>query len=233
MVTGPSFAPTAIIGIVAFLVVVVVIGIVGWRGDRRRRERNASFAVSQGWSYLAEDPSLVFLCSTKPFGVGDRQRATEAIRGNHRGRGFVVFCYQYDTTSTDSEGHTTRTTHYVQVASIEEPGRMPIVRITPENPFSRVAEALGGKDIDVESEDFNRRWRVWTRDPKVAHAILVPTVIDRLLQADAQKVPFVFEPGLLATYADGKLDLVTFVSRVDLLCGIADLIPKYLADDYR
>ncbi len=233
MVTGSSSPLFAILGVVAFVGVIVLVAIISWRTDQRRRQQNASFAASQGWSYLAEDPSLVDWCSTKPFGEGDRQRATEATRGTHRGRNFVVFGYQYDTESTDSKGHTTRMTNYVQIASIEVAGRMPIVRITPESAFSRMAEALGGKDVEVESEEFNRRWRVWSRDARVAHAILVPTMIDRLLEADAQKVPFVFEPGLLMTYTEGMLNLPRFVSRVDLVCGVADLVPKFLAEDYR
>jgi hypothetical protein len=233
MMTGPSFTPLMIMGLVLFTALVIVLAIAGWRADRRRRERNVAFATSQGWTYSAEDPSLVVLCSTQPFGEGDSQRVREATRGKHRGRDFVVFGYQYDTESTDAQGHTTRTTHFFQVASIEVPGRMPIVRITPESAFSRMAETFGGKDIEVESEEFNRRWRVWSRDARAASAILVPTMIDRLLKSDAQKVPFVFEPGLLMTYEDGKLNLPRFVSRVDLLCSIADLVPKFLAEDYR
>ena len=41
-----------------------------------------------------------------------------------------------------------------------------------------------GKDVLVESDDFNKRYRVIAEDKQTAHAVLQPRVIERLLAWD-------------------------------------------------
>ena len=231
--TALSVALVLPLAFAALVALVILAAVRTWKGNKRRRQANLAFAGGRGWSLVPEDPAFVDFCVTAPFGLGDGRRATEVTRGTYRDRGFVAFGYQYDTESTDGQGHSTRTTHHLRIASVAVAGRIPIVRITPEGVFSRMAEAMGGRDIDVESEDFNRHWRVWSKDQRAAHAILAPNVIQRLLQPDASSRPFVFEPGLLMTYEAGPRDLTVAEERLDRLCDVADLVPKFLADDYR
>lgn len=54
------------------------------------------------------------------------------------------------------------------------PAFWPSIELKPETIFHRLADRLGASDLELESERFNRRWRVATDDPDLALAILTP-----------------------------------------------------------
>lgn len=197
------------------------------QAERKRHERNRLYAAQMGWEYLAGDPLLVDMFESSPFGQGRQRSATDAMRDAVRDREFVVFGYRYVTGSGKN-----RTVHDVRVCAVKIPGRIPLVRVGPENPATRLFSALGGTDVEVESEEFNRRWYVWSRDVRAAHAILTPRMIERFLEPDLTWHTVAFEPGLLFMCANGKLDLPVTPPPFDTLCDIADLVPGFLAQDY-
>jgi hypothetical protein len=212
----------------------LVFGVIGWaawffteRAERRRHERNRAYATRLGWEYRPEDPSFVDAFESPPFGVGRKRLATDVMGGIVRERGIVVFGYRYVTGSGKN-----REVHDVRVCAVRIPGRIPQVRFSPENPATRLMVAFGGTDVEVESEEFNRRWRVWSRDVRAAHAILTPTMIDRFLDDDLTWKTVTFEPGFLIMCADGKLDLPSTPLPLDTLCDIADIVPGFLTQDY-
>jgi hypothetical protein len=118
------------------------------------------------------------------------------------------------------------------VLAVRIPGRIPLVRIGPENVDTRIMAAFGADDVDVESEEFNRRWFVAAEDKRAAHALLTPRMIERFLQDELNWRTVTFEPGLLATCTMRKLDLPRTRPPFDTLCDIADLVPAFLAQDY-
>ncbi|MCJ7832526.1 MAG: DUF3137 domain-containing protein [Actinobacteria bacterium] len=208
------------------------IAFLSWKVDQARHRRNKAFAEANGWSYIPRDDALIKVFATPPFGLGNRRKVTDAMRGDYRGHEALVFGYQYTTHSSDQHGGSSKTHHH-RVCVVKIPGSMPLVRLIPESVFSRIATALGGTDVEVESEEFNRLWKVWSRDERAAHAILTPRMIERLLARDAVGQPLAFEPGFLMTYEKGKLDLPSSPIPLDLLGEIADLVPEFLAEDYR
>lgn len=54
------------------------------------------------------------------------------------------------------------------------PSFWPSIDLQPETVFHRLADRLGLSDVEVESERFNRRWRVKTSNPDLALAIFTP-----------------------------------------------------------
>src|SRR5688500_13060931 len=96
--------------ILVVLVVFVGIGLVVYAFVQaaRRREAMATYAVSRGWRYEAHQPLLVDRFEGPPFGLGHGRSATNAVYGQHDGRDFVSFDYQYETTS--GSGKDRRTT---------------------------------------------------------------------------------------------------------------------------
>ncbi|MBI2169975.1 MAG: hypothetical protein HYU28_10845 [Actinobacteria bacterium] len=64
----------------------------------------------------------------------------------------------------------------------------PKLSVTRENPWSRTWGHLGWRDIEVESDDFNRRFDVSGDDERFAFAFLAPSMIDWL-----QRTPKQFE----------------------------------------
>lgn len=195
--------------------------------ERRRHERNRLFAASQGWEYVTEDPSVIDQFQGHPFGVGHGRSATDVTRGIVNGRKFLVFGYRYVTGSGKD-----RTVHNCFVCAVNVGGAIPTIRITPENPATRLYGALGGGDVDVESEEFNRRWHVWSDDSRIAHALLTPRMIERFLKPDLNWQTVNFEPGWLFVCTGLKLDLSITPSVTDVLCDIAELVPAFLEEDH-
>lgn len=225
--TGTGMSADSWIGFIAFLVIGGGAWYLAGLAERKRHERNRVYAARMGWDYLPEDSSLVEQFESSPFGVGRSRHATDAMRGFVRERGFVVFGYRYVTGSGKN-----RTVHDLKVSAVRVPGHIPLVRISPENPATRLVSVFGGTDVEVESEEFNRRWRVWSRDERAAHALLTPRMIDRFLSDDLTWKSVAFEPGYLVMCSNGKLDLPSTSLPFDTLCDIADLVPAFLAQDY-
>ena len=68
----------------------------------------------------------------------------------------------------------------------------PKLSVTRENPWSRTWGHLGWRDIEIESEDFNRRFDVSGDDERFAFAFLSPSMI-RWLQATPKNFEFAVE----------------------------------------
>jgi hypothetical protein len=154
---------------IALIVILVVAGIAGlaWLSHhqaKKRREQFAAFATAQGWTYVAADHSLTGQWQGEPFGAGDNRRAVNVVTGPFRGRSIAAFDYSYQTHS-ESNGHRTTTTHRFGVVAMRMPGALPWLQVEHEGIFGgAVANALGFRDLQFESEQFNRTFRVKAAD---------------------------------------------------------------------
>ena len=93
----------------------------------------------------------------------------------------VAFDYSYETHSYGSDGSRDTTTHRYAVTALAMPGYLPALSVTPHGTLGRIGEALGAADIDLESEAFNRRFRVTSPDRKLASDVLSPRTMELLL----------------------------------------------------
>ena len=213
--------------------VVVVGGVLAIRSyvlERRRVEGLAGFAASKGWQYWPEDDGLANRWGGEPFGRGDDRRVRHVLSGTDRGSPVVAFDYSYVTESTDSKGHTTRTTHRYAVAVLGLPTVLPTLQVVPEGLLRRAAGALGfGNDIELESEDFNRRFTVTARDPKFASDVLTPRRMEVLLRTPARA--WRIEGSEVICWDDGTCTPVDVLARLALLRGVVDGIPGFVWHD--
>lgn len=209
-------------------VVAVLLG--GFVLERKRRERLMAYALGRGWTYTGEDPTLVDRWPGEPFGRGDRQRATNVLTGHENGRSFTAFDFSYVTHSTDSKGNRTSSTHRFGVCVVPLPGYLGTVEVTPEDLFTRAAGAVGlVHDIDLESEDFNRRFRVRAGDAKLASDILPPRTMEYLLSVR----PEAFRTcGMhVVSWHDGRLDPAEVVRTCAVLDRVIDGVPSFVWRD--
>ena len=159
----------------------------------------------RGWPYAAEDPACVDRWPGEPFGQGDSPRARNVLSGTESGRPFTAFDYSYETHSTDSKGNRSTTTHRWAVCVVPMPGWLGHVQVVPETALDRMAGAVGLRtDIDLESEAFNRRFRVSANDPKLASDILTPRTMQYLIAVDAEAWRTCGSD--LVGFAEGRLD---------------------------
>lgn len=212
------------------LVLVAVVAVLGFMAEQKRRERLMRDCLARGWTYAAADDSLAYRFDGPPFGQGDSPRAGNVITGVVQGRPFTAFDYSYETHSTDSKGNRTSTTHRYAVCVLTLPVPLPALSVVPESVFSRVATAVGlGQDLDLESEDFNRRFRVRSADPKFAYDVLHPRTMEFLVAADpcAWRIQ-----GLdMIAWEQGRLEPAGILARSSTLARVADGIPAFVWKD--
>ncbi|WP_062389504.1 DUF3137 domain-containing protein [Demequina iriomotensis] len=222
--------PLIFLGVVALM---VVLAVRGFRASRRRRDAISATVAAHHLGHLAEDPSRTAYFTSPPFGIGRRRRARDIVWGTMGGRPFETFAYSYETESRDGEGRTTTTTHSFQVTWVPLPVALPTMRLTGDNAVLRALGRLGARDLDTESHEFNQRWKVWADDERVAHAILTPRVIARLLGDDLAGRAFVIEGSAILSYATSASDLAELPLVVGALYDLVDAIPAFLLEGPR
>lgn len=219
----PDAAPL-VSGVVVLVVGLVVGGGVAlalWVAHRRHQERVA-WATARGWRLRARRRDLERRWRGRPFAVGHSRRATSVLTGTYAGRPATSF--QYQCTVGSGKNQQRRVFH---VVAVRLPTSLPTLELTPEGLATRIATALGGQDIDFESEEFNRAWRVQSRDPRFAHAVVHPRLMERLLQPDAS-TPVRIEGADVLTWSPGPQRVELIEPRLAVLTAVADAIPRFV-----
>jgi hypothetical protein len=212
------------------LVAVGTVAYLSYAADKKRRALLQGFALSNGWSYQASDDSWCGRFVGAPFGDGDDRRACNVLRGPYQGTEMVAFDYSYETSSTDSKGNRHTTTHYYAVCGLTMPAPLPGLELTPESALSRLAGHLGFPDLELESEDFNRRYRVRAGDPKFAYDVLNPRTMQALLARPALSMRLLDVDALC--WEDGRLRPTELLARLSTLHLLVAGIPSFVWSDH-
>lgn len=158
--------------------VVILVAVLAYLAEKRRRELLQGVAASRGWHYTRRDDAWARRFDGSPFGQGHNRQAHNILRGLHDGRDFVGFDFVYHTTETssDGKGHTTsrEVAHSYSVLALRTADSLPRLEVSPENFFGRALGKLTNRDIQLESEEFNRAFTVVSSDRRFAYDILHP-----------------------------------------------------------
>jgi Protein of unknown function (DUF3137) len=212
----------------AFAAVAGVAAIVAWyvrrQWERQRQAALARYAASRGWSFVAENDVWAGIAGGEPFGEGHDQDAWYVMRGHYGGLPSVVFDYRWVTGSGRD-----RTSHRAGAYAIGLPVALPWVHIRAERFMDMAARLVGGQDIELESEEFNRAFRVRAADVRLAYDLLNARTMEALLDAQALTVQ-IGNRYLVATL-DGGLDLEWVDYTLSLLAGMVERLPDFVWTD--
>lgn len=214
------------------LLVVVVLAAAGYwsyQKAKKRRELLAQFAKSNSWTWVAQDDSWTGRFTGDPFGEGDHRRAKNVLQGQFRGRSMVAFDYTYQTHSQTSKGGQSTETHSFAFCALGLPASLPEVQLLPEGLLGRIGTALGMQDIELESEDFNRRYRVLCRTPKLAYDVLPPRTMQALLSRPALHLRLAGTDAMC--WEQGQHTPVQLLARLDALSALVEGIPEFVWND--
>ena len=221
-----GFGLVGIIGIVV-LGGLAVVGVyfLGSGARRKKRARLSSFAAGIGWSYQEDADHLRGRWRGDPFRSVPAQRFEHLVSGEFRGRPAAVFEYEYKTGTGED-----RSTVVHTVTMLSLPAALPDVELTWEGPGAALVKALGGQDIQFESEDFNRCWRVTGTVLKTAHDVVHPRFMEFMLAGPPD--PLRFEGANVWTWHRGHLEPAAIDARLERLARAADLVPRHVWQDY-
>lgn len=191
--------PIIIVVIVGVIVLAIIGGVMGYRAEKKRREALAALAQRLGFSFdlTQRSGAPAWAGPFELFKRGHRYGTKNHLSGSwaglvapesqvqpHLGRVEVpldIFDYTYYTESTDSKGHTSRTYHTRTVLAVELPQSFPGITIKPDSALREFFEFIAGADIDFESDEFNKRFYVWSDDRKFAYDLVHARMMEFLL----------------------------------------------------
>jgi hypothetical protein len=162
------------VGLIVGLFVVVAVLLI-WAGivsARKRREAFLALSVKLGLRYDIRDPFDTVDLPFALFGKGDSRGVDNVLSGEAAGMRVRLFDYHYTVHSTDGQGHTSSTTYPFSCAMAEIDADCPHLALEQESFMSRVSHHLGFHDIEMESEEFNKRYLVASEDKRFAYALL-------------------------------------------------------------
>jgi hypothetical protein len=138
-----------------------------------------------------------------------------------------VFDFWWET--EDSEGNRTRHTSTSIAGAL--PCWCPYLVVRPEGLSTRLIATAAAKDIEVESEEFNRMFYVRCDDRAFATAMLGPQLIDVLLTTDGLMDFEVHGDSFCLTTRQAKP--AQFVPLLQLAHAVHEAVPANLSDLYR
>ncbi len=136
---------------------------------KKKRREGLAFAAKQlGMRFALTDP---FATLTEPFDLlrkGDGRGVENVMWGVWQGIECRLFDYWYYEESTDSKGNRSRTYHRFSCVMSPVEAACSHLTLARENIFTRMGDHLGFRDIELESEEFNRAFTVRSPDRKFA-----------------------------------------------------------------
>ncbi|MDQ1748557.1 MAG: hypothetical protein QOD07_2820 [Frankiaceae bacterium] len=221
-------------GVLVFVLVgLAVFGTLAYFNYKREQARRGAlfqWATANKWQFAVEDDSLVGRWNGPPFGEGDHRRAGNVIYGASGSQRFVSFDYSYETHSSDGRGNSTTTVNRFTVVALALPTDLPRLQVTPESLLTRVGHAFGMSDIDLESEDFNRAFRVTCTDPKFACDALPPRTMQMLLSRP--HVSWRIELTDLVCWWSGEQAAADVTVALSTMSAIVAGIPSFVWHDH-
>lgn len=224
---GTEIAIVAVIGVLAIVLTLVMKSV-----NQKRDAEIRSFAQRIGFRYLGTDRTGLEanLVDFYPFGRGAGQRVRNRLSGRRGTIDFELFDFLFEQAGFSHDGD--RDTMEVSVVVATAPVSLPHVTFTPETFFLRVGKAAGLQDIDFESDEFNRKYRVAAEDRRGAFDLLHPQMIDYLLkhpvrfwQVRGHSIVIVTVDSNPVTMHQVMTEIQDFVSLVPAWMRLADADP--------
>ncbi len=217
--------------IIVVILVVAIVAFVGYLKNKKRREALQAWAAGRGWTFAAQNDGIIGQFEGTPFDQGDHQRAKNVVVGQFQNRPIVAFDYSYQTHSTDSEGRRQTTTHEYNIISVGLPVPLPNLHVSRESLFHKMGRAIGIRDIELESEEFNRTFNVHCKDRKFASDMLHPRLMQWLL--DHEGPAWRIDRSNLLCWDSGKVSPDVIDQQLGYLSTIADQVPRFVWQDHR
>lgn len=202
------------------------------KADEARRQAQ-SWAAARGWQYYAQDPNLRHRWPLPIFRSGSGRRSDNVLTGptnskSGKVRQALSFEYQYTVSNGKSSS-----TYYHHVVAVFLPNFIPTLTIAPEGLGAKLAKMLGGQDIQFESEEFNKRWRITGDNLAFAHAVIHPQTMEYLMRFAPGNHAYYLLGDALLIYSRGHQNLANIDQMVWHITDLIDLVPEFVWQDYR
>lgn len=236
--TNAAAAPAALLGARTADTVTLLVVIVGlvlaaaamtalvWRQlTRARRARIQAWAAARGWTYVGSDRRFLRIGDGPPYDAGLVRWMRHLIHGPV-GDDYVGLAFQLTNLEYTGRHFSVRT---YTVVGLQVPTALPAVLLERETLRTRAKTLVGAQDVELESDEFNRAYRVRAVDPRFASDLLNPRTMERLLRAGCPEVQVLGRH--LAMHGYGRLDLDRIDGPLWVLASMCDHLPSFVWTD--
>lgn len=155
--------------------------------SRRRTEDLASVAARNGLQHSRVDPFGCARVAFPLFRKGDGQVAENVVwRERPDGLSSRAFDFSYYVETRDDYGRVRRVFTRFSCVMVQVDGAWPEVAIQRSGLLDRALNLVGLGDIQLESDEFNRRFSLRSPDRRFAVTLVDARMIDFLLSIDAR-----------------------------------------------
>jgi len=216
---------------VAFFVVATVVTLgkaSDARAQRRRLAVAAGWADDRGYDYLASNQALLPYLRGEPFVRSVSSEVMEFIEGETPGgHTFCSFLYTYTSSSGDSP-----TTVEHAIVMVRLPAGLPELSLTREEFGDKVGKFFGGQDIELESDEFNRLFRVRSPFEGFAYAVLHPRMMEWLIRQANAMVPLRIDGQDVIWWREGRPNYAMLDLQLAATSDFIDQIPQEVFEKY-
>lgn len=217
-----AFEIFVIVGVIALVMLIAVLAI---RAEKKRSEALAAAATLLGLQFDKKNTPADLAdarAALKLFQKGHARHVQNIVGGDYKGIRVRVLEFHYTTGSGKNQ-----TRHHNVVALAVLPVQWPGLSIDPENIGHKLFDAVGGDDIDFESEEFSRKYWVKAANRKFAYDVVNPRMMEYLMGGGWQRWEIV-GPYLGLWDERNRLDGHEVQPALDRLIGFVQLVPSYL-----
>lgn len=231
---APTFGHTERVEVALWVgFAIVVVAVVWFQHVLKQRRRRAfrAFAAKAGLAFHPDDPFGTVHLPFALFDEGDGRGIENVCWGTAGDLEVRVFDYWYYDEHHDRDGTTTRSYRRFScaVTALGAVRCLPTV-IAPESLLTRLTDAIGFRDLQFESEDFNRAFQVSSSEDRFAYALVDPRMMEWLLAAGRGHR---FEvAGDLVLVSTDRLDPTRLWDLLASARGFRVAVPSVLADLY-
>jgi hypothetical protein len=215
---------------------IVLIGFVAWLSWyqwKKRREAFQALAARLGGRFYPKDPfglSGRYGGHFRTLAEGSQRYAYNVVRAEWDGCETWIFDHHHETYSTDSKGNRTTHHHHRTFVLVQHDLDLGQVDVRPEHFFDKVAAAFGFDDIDFESAEFSRKWRVKAADREFAYKLFHPKMMEYFLTIRGFAMATSGPLGLYRV-GSGRMNAEEIDRTLQTVNGIIARLPRYLRKD--
>ncbi len=213
---------------VVILLILVVLIILGSIEERKRREKMVAWTKRSGLHFSPDkdrgmkDRFPEFFCLKR----GSNRYAYNVSQGKWRGQQMLGFDYHYETSSTDSDGSSSTTTHRFSAVIVACEIPMKSLVIEEEGFFDKVASFFGFDDIDFESAAFSDQFKVKSPDRRWAYDVLHARTMEFLLDSPRFSIEFARDHAI--AWRSTRFEVAEYETALRVIHGIMERLPDYV-----
>ena len=173
-------------GTIFVLFALIAVGALVYALVRAAKRRDAALALAGklGLQFAKGDPLHLLDLDHRLFRKGDRRRIDTTVHGEIRGRQIALCDYVYTEVTRDAQGNTTQNDYRMSLCALRLAQPLPWIEITPESLGRRFLNVMGvGNDVQFESDEFNREFKVVSSERDYAFTLIDPGMIEWLLSS--------------------------------------------------